>query len=244
MSEATYERILTLLEIHERRINRDELDDQLDGVRGEIAEKKREIKEAQVEEAWLDARIRQLRWEIKTGKVTLPRQATLPLDRVTLGDVMGDPVEDPRDVPIVCELCNKPVTAGDAVSHWERCGNQRLMPKRDERVEDPRDFERADTLMQRPQRWGEGPLLDAVELRRFITTVRPKEAWPTAAEVGAWHPDVRADVQRWCSVEHARKHPIAGVSLLRLEQMPNVLANLEHAEKPKRKPRAKKAKAE
>jgi len=77
-------------------------------------------------------------------------------------------------------------------------------------------------------RHGEGPLLDAVELRHLITCVRPRELWPTLAEVESWHEQVRADVQKWCRVEYGRTAPIAGLPLPATLQMPNVLENIAH----------------
>lgn len=85
-----------------------------------------------------------------------------------------------------------------------------------------------------PARHGEGELLDAIELRHLITCVRPREFWPAVKQVETWHTDVRADVQRWCRIEVAHAHPIAGHPLPPREPMPNVLANLGHAPKEKR----------
>lgn len=83
-------------------------------------------------------------------------------------------------------------------------------------------------------------LLDPAELRHLITCVRPKEFWPSVKEIESWHEQVRADVQRWCRIEHARSHPIAGHPVPMNMAMPSVLANIEHAAKPRR---ARKAKA-
>lgn len=85
-----------------------------------------------------------------------------------------------------------------------------------------------------PQRHGEGPLLDAIELRHLVTCVRPKEFWPSVATVESWHPDVRADVQRWCRNEHVRASPIAGLPVPHASPMPNVLANVEIDKRAKR----------
>lgn len=79
-----------------------------------------------------------------------------------------------------------------------------------------------------PSRHGEGPLLDAAQLRHLVTCVRPKEFWPTPKQVESWHADVRADVQRWCRMAHTRAHPIAGQPVPHDFTMPNVLANIEH----------------
>ncbi len=120
-------------------------------------------------------------------------------------------------------------------------------------------FETADTLLERPkdpaisaltdepapeidppgppppQRHGDGPLLDPVELRHLVTCMRPKQFWPSLKDVEGWHPDVRADVQRWAHAEHAHASPIAGLPLPLRQEMPYVLANYENAPpKPKR----------
>lgn len=94
-----------------------------------------------------------------------------------------------------------------------------------------------------PARHGEGPLLDAVELRHLITCVRPREFWPTVKQVASWHEQVRADVQRWCRVELARAAPITGLPLPAAFQMPNVLENIEYAREkyPNRQPPEAKA---
>lgn len=84
-----------------------------------------------------------------------------------------------------------------------------------------------------PRRHGPGPAMDPIELRHAITCVRPKEFWPTVKAVASWHPEVRADVQRWCRIEHILAHPVEGMTLPQREQMPNVLENIEH-EKAKR----------
>lgn len=197
--DKVYERTLSAAEVSQRKDDCFDLLTERDGVLSAIDERKREIKTLDLEAKSLDARISVLRHEVRSGKTLVTRQQELPLDHVTLGDVMGNPVEDPRD------------------------------------------FERADTLVQRPQRWDDGKQLDAVELRHLITCVRPREAWPMVAEVEAWHADVRADVQRWARIEHAHAHPIAGMPLPAREQMHDVLAHIEA--KPKRKARAKKEKA-
>ncbi len=89
-----------------------------------------------------------------------------------------------------------------------------------------------------PSRHGPGPLLDAVELRHLVTCVRPKQFWPTLKEVQGWHPEVRADVQRWCRTEHGKAHPIAGQPVPHDFTIPNVLENVEFARAAKaKKPR-------
>lgn len=75
-------------------------------------------------------------------------------------------------------------------------------------------------------RCGAGELLEPGELRHLIACVRPRELWPTVAQVETWHWQVRADVQRWCRVEHARANPIAGAPLPASFPMPNVLENV------------------
>jgi hypothetical protein len=90
-------------------------------------------------------------------------------------------------------------------------------------------------------RHGEGPLLDAVELRHLITCVRPRELWPTVAAVESWHEQVRADVQKWCQVELARAAPIAGLPSPAALQMPNVLENIAFTKYPNRQPPAARA---
>jgi hypothetical protein len=85
-----------------------------------------------------------------------------------------------------------------------------------------------------PKRHGEGPLMNAAQLRHLVTRVRPKEFWPSVEMVTSWHADVRADVQRWCQIEHKRSHPIAGMPVPFNSEMPNVLQNIEFERKPKR----------
>jgi hypothetical protein len=75
-------------------------------------------------------------------------------------------------------------------------------------------------------RHGEGPMLPPVELRYLITCVRPPEYVPTIKQVESWSEQVRADVQRWCRVEHTRNAPIAGLPLPPSYPMPGVLANV------------------
>lgn len=101
----------------------------------------------------------------------------------------------------------------------------------------------APALVPSSARHGEGPLLDAVELRHLITCVRPREYWPTVADVETWCEQVRADVQKWCQVEHVRAAPIAGLPLPPALQMPNVLENLvfRHEDELKRKSGKRKA---
>lgn len=98
-------------------------------------------------------------------------------------------------------------------------------------------------LDEPPARHGEGALLDPIELHHLITCVRPRELWPTVKQVGAWHEQVRADVQKWCRAEHARANPIAGAPLPPASPVPNVLENialdLEHARETARKAKRK-----
>jgi|GEM_PF-5406099 len=75
-------------------------------------------------------------------------------------------------------------------------------------------------------RHGEGPLLEPVDLRYLIACVRPPEMVPTIKQVKSWHEQVRADVQRWCRVEHTRAAPIAGLALPAAYPMPSVLENI------------------
>ena len=75
-------------------------------------------------------------------------------------------------------------------------------------------------------RHGEGPLLEPIDLRYLIACVRPPEMVPTIKQVKSWCEQVRADVQRWCRVEHTRAAPIAGLPLPAAYQMPSVLQNI------------------
>jgi hypothetical protein len=90
-------------------------------------------------------------------------------------------------------------------------------------------------------RHGEGPLLDAVELRHLITCVVSRELWPTVKEVERWHEQVRADVQKWCRVEHTHANPIAGLPLPLRSPLPNVLENIKFRREEERKASKRKA---
>jgi hypothetical protein len=96
---------------------------------------------------------------------------------------------------------------------------------------------------QGESRHGEGELLDPIELRHLISCVRPREGWPTVKEIKGWHPEVRADVQKWCRSEHTRASPIAGAPLPEPTAMPNVLENIifRHEEKIEAKRKAERA---
>jgi hypothetical protein len=95
--DKVYERTLSAAEVSQRKDDCFDLLTERDGVLSAIDERKREIKTLDLESKSLDARISVLRHEVRSGKTLVTRQQELPLDRVTLGDVMGDPVEDPRD---------------------------------------------------------------------------------------------------------------------------------------------------
>jgi hypothetical protein len=85
--------------------------------------------------------------------------------------------------------------------------------------------------------------LSPFDLRQLVVALLPDIAPRLkVTDVESWHADVREDVQRWCRIEHAYAHPIAGMPLPWREPKPNVLEDLEHQDKPKRKARAKKAK--
>lgn len=100
MNDQVYEKILTAPEIKQRTDLLLELLCERDDVMGEIAEKKREIKESNVSLSRLDARIWFLRNEVRTGKTFVSRQAEMPFtEGPHLADANGDPVDDPRDAP-------------------------------------------------------------------------------------------------------------------------------------------------
>jgi len=94
--DKVYERTLSVAEVSQRKDDCFDLLTERDGVLSAIDERKREIKTLDLESKSLDARISVLRHEVRSGKTLVTRQQELPLDRVTLGDVMGDPVEDLR----------------------------------------------------------------------------------------------------------------------------------------------------
>ena len=105
------------------------------------------------------------------------------------------------------------------------------LERRDRGIEPDRKFP------EPAPRHGEGELLDPVALRHLITCVRPRGFWPTVREVEGWHEQVRADVQRWCGVEHTRANPIAGLPLPDSFGMPYVLSKIEFEREDKRKQR-------
>lgn len=156
------ERDLTPTELAERDELRDQLDEERDGLITAVEDRRREIRGFNVKRKKIEVQLRDVRRELRTGKVFESPQTLMPF-------------EEPA-----------PATA----------------------------------------RHGEGELLDPVELRHLITCVRPRELWPTVKEVQGWHEQVRADVQRWCRVEHARATPIAGLPLPESFAIPNVLANI------------------
>jgi hypothetical protein len=161
------ERDLTPEEIRERDKLRDDLDEERDGLITAVEDRRKEIRGFNVKRKKIEVQLRDVRRELRTGKVFESPQTVMPF-------------EDP------------PATA----------------------------------------RHGEGELLDPVELRHLISCVRPPELWPTLKDVKSWHEDVRADVQRWCRVEHARATPIAGLPLPDSFAIPNVLENVAYKDIP------------
>lgn len=159
----SFERDLTPGEIRERDKLRNDLDEERDLLIGSIEDRRREIRGFTSKKKKIEVQLRDVRRELRTGKVFESPQSTFPF-------------EDP----------------------------------------------------QAEARHGEGALLDPVELRHLITCVRPREGWPTVKEIKGWHPEVRADVQKWCRTEHAQAHPIAGAPLPPAPSlaMPNVLENI------------------
>lgn len=170
------ERDLTPAEIEERTALRDQLDDERDDLIGAVEQRRREIRGFNASRKRLESRIRDVRRELRSGKVQESRQMGLALD-------------EPE------------------------------------------------------ARHGEGELLDPVKLQLLVMCTRPAEHCPTVAEVEAWHPQVRADVQRWCRAQHARANPIAGLPLPPVMIMPNVLENVAFDREPPRKRKAGKRKA-
>lgn len=100
MNDQPYiERQLTSGEIKSRTDTLLELLCERDDVLSAIDEKKREIKEIGVDKDRLEARIGQLRHEIRSGKVYEPRQLAMPAMQAQLADEDGNPIDDPRDKP-------------------------------------------------------------------------------------------------------------------------------------------------
>lgn len=109
------ERELSRAEIEARKNNLLDLLGERDSAQSTIDEHKREIKEQKIEVARLDARLSQLRDEIRTGKVLEARSLQPDLPGVTLrplpmkdetdpeypvqhADAEGNPVADPREL--------------------------------------------------------------------------------------------------------------------------------------------------
>lgn len=160
----SFERDLTPDEIRERDKLRNDLDEERDLLLGSIEDRRREIRGFNSKKKKIEVQLRDVRRELRTGKVFESPQSTFPFE---------DPLAEGRH--------------------------------------------------------GEGALLEPDELRELVMAVRPREGWPTLKEIKRWHPEVRADVQKWCRVEHARVSPIAGAPLLQPIAMPNVLENIVFA---------------
>lgn len=225
MTTELVERPLTPIEIKQRQVDHLRLLTEIDNYQSEIDEHRRCAKDAANEVARIQSREMELRRELRSGTCwetvhVEPRQKSLEF-----ADTL---VERPTDTE--SHACNPGISAttDEPDPETDPPGPAQVFGTEFD-VEAELDDE--DPL---PQRHGEGSLLDAIELRHLVTCVRPKEFWPTVATVESWHPDVRADVQRWCRNEHVRASPIAGLPIPHASPMPNVLENIEIEKKGKR----------
>lgn len=90
------ERQLTPLEIKERTAIALDLMEERDDIVSSIDEKRREIKELNVDKDRLDARIAQLRREVRNGKVLEPRQTSMPFTAKVLEPEPDAPLKPAR----------------------------------------------------------------------------------------------------------------------------------------------------